>query len=218
MTEIAGALRVLVFDFDGVIIESNDAKTAGFAEVFSAFPAHFDTMMAYHHGHVSASRFEKFDHLLHVLGRSGDRALRDELARKFSAIVREQLVRVPFVPGAIETLQEFSGWMPMYLASVTPADDLEATLASRHLRHFFRDVYGCPPWTKPSALRDVLDREGCAPEAAVLVGDSLGDFRATVETGVRFVARDSGLPLGEYPGPCYPDLNAIRDVLRPKTT
>jgi len=218
MTETGNVLRVLVFDFDGVVIESNDAKTAGFVEVFSAFPAHLDTMMAYHQAHVSASRFEKFDHLLRLLGRDGDGALREELARQFSAAVRDRLVQVPLVPGALEALREFSDRMPVYLASVTPADDLDATLASRQLRHLFRDVYGCPPWTKTSALRDILDREGCDPAAAVLIGDSQGDYRAAMETGVSFVARDSGLPLGDYAGPRYPDLHAIGDALRPRMT
>jgi beta-phosphoglucomutase-like phosphatase (HAD superfamily) len=53
------ALRVLILDFDGVVIESNDVKKEAFQRVFARFPEHAEAMMAFHHAHVSLSRFAK---------------------------------------------------------------------------------------------------------------------------------------------------------------
>lgn len=210
-------LRVLVLDFDGVVLESNAVKTEAFHDVFARFPEHCEAMMAYHKTHVSVTRFAKFDQLLERLGRSGDMTLRAEIAEDFSRRTLERMMTVPFVPGAEALLLEMTARLPVYLASVTPAKDLEAVLDQRGLRRWFRDVYGCPPWTKADAVRDVLRREGCLPDDVLLLGDSAGDQHAAAETGVDFLARDSGLPFDEpAPSVIFRDLNAVTNYLRPR--
>ncbi len=205
-----------MFDFDGVIVESNHIKTDAFAQVFAQFPEHAGTMMAFHHAHVSASRFEKFDYLLRLLGRPGDQLLRERIAAEFSAVVKTRMAVVPFVKGAVALLEELKDRVPVYLASVTPDDELSATLARRGLGRFFRGAYGCPPWTKAGAIRDILASVRCLPEDAVLIGDSAGDLRAAADVGVAFIARDSGLSFGAYQGVRYPDLDAVGEVLSPR--
>lgn len=208
-------IRVLVLDFDGVILESNEVKTQAFRDVFAQFPEHYETMMSYHKAHMSATRFAKFDHLLERLGRYGDTTLRAEIAADFSRRTLERMKTVPFVPGAESFLLEMSARLPVYLASVTPAEDLAVILDQRKLRGWFRGVYGCPPWTKLDAIRDVLRREGCSPHQAILVGDSAGDQRAAAEASVEFLARDSGLSFDEpVPGVVFSDLNVAADYLR----
>jgi phosphoglycolate phosphatase-like HAD superfamily hydrolase len=211
----AGPLRVLVLDFDGVILESNDVKTVVFRDVFARFPEHCEAMMTYHLANFSEPRYVKFDYLLERLGHPGDAVLRAELAAEFSRRVLERMTSVPFVAGAEAFLREVTPRLPVYLASVTPAEDLDAILKRRGLRAWFRDVYGCPPWTKPGAVRDVLRRESCAPNDALLLGDSAGDQRTAAETGVGFIARDSGL-LFDDPAPptLFPDLAAVANYLR----
>lgn len=213
----AARLRALVLDFDGVIVESNDVKSEAFNDVFARFPEHAEAMMAFHHANVSLSRYAKFDALLERMGRTADAQLRAELAADFSARTLERVVRVPLVPGAEAFLRDFAMRVPLYLASVTPAEDLDAILERRGLRRWFRGVYGCPPWTKPEAVRDVLRREGCAAHEVALIGDSAGDQRAAAQTGVEFVARDSGLGF-EAPEPAvrHADLTSVGCALAPR--
>jgi phosphoglycolate phosphatase-like HAD superfamily hydrolase len=208
------AVRTIILDFDGVIVDSNGVKTAAFADVFARFPEHLERMMAYHHDNVSMSRFDKFDYLLReCLHRPDDAGLRQELADDFSRCTLDRVVACPFVTGAERFLQEFSGKTALYLASVTPQHDLDEILERRELRHFFRGVYGCPPWSKESAIRDVLRIEHISPQQAVLIGDSDGDRRAAAATGIQFVARDSGLPF-TAPVNRHADLSQIADAMR----
>lgn len=203
------SLRVLILDFDGVVIESNDVKTDAFQHVFARFPEHAEAMMAFHHAHVSLSRFVKFEHLLALMGRTDDAALMADIAADFSRKVLDGMMAVPLVQGAEIFLHKVTPRLPVYLASVTPAEELTGILEQRDLAHWFRDVYGCPPWTKPEAIRDVLTREGVKPGNALLIGDSAGDQRAAQITGVDFLARDSGLSF-DAPAPLiFADLNEI---------
>jgi phosphoglycolate phosphatase-like HAD superfamily hydrolase len=205
--------RVIILDFDGVVIESNAVKTEAFRRVFMRFPEHFEAMMAFHHAHVSLSRFAKFEHLLALMGRADDTALHADIAEDFSRRVLEGIMAVPMVPGAEAFLRRVTPVIPVYLVSVTPADELERILVQRDLAHWFRDVFGCPPWTKPAAIRDVLEREGVAPGDALLIGDSAGDQQSAQMTGVEFLARDSGLSF-DAPAPLiFADLNEIIDYL-----
>lgn len=208
------SLQVLILDFDGVVIESNAVKTQAFEKVFARFPEHAEAMMAFHHEHVSVSRFAKFDHLAALMGRADDAALKEDVAADFSLRVLEGMMEVPLVPGAETFLQMAKARFPVYLASVTPEPELKLILAKRGLAHWFRGVYGCPPWTKPEAVRDVLLRENVKPGNALLIGDSAGDQRAALETGVKFLGRDSGLSF-DAPAPlALADLNEIAQHLK----
>lgn len=187
-------LRALVLDFDGVLIESNALKTQAFATVFASFPDHAAHMMAYHHAHVSDSRFAKFRYLVtERLGSAADDPLVDALAAQFSAALRAHVLACPEVPGAAAFLHAAAARVPVFLASVTPQEELEAIVAARGWTRYFARVYGCPPWTKVSAVADIVALlEG--PHGVLFIGDSAGDPRAAAASGVEFLARDSGLP------------------------
>jgi phosphoglycolate phosphatase len=206
-------ISVLILDFDGVVIDSNSAKTEAFSEVFSRFPDHAGTMMAYHHSNVSVSRFEKFDHLLTLLGRSNDAELKADVAYDFGKRVAARMKSIPLVAGATEFLTEVTQRVPVYLASVTPAEELAGILEQRGLSHWFTGVYGCPPWTKPRAIQDVLAKERLMPEEALLIGDSAGDQRAAKSTGIEFLGVDSGLAFDEPLARQFPNLTGIAAYL-----
>jgi phosphoglycolate phosphatase-like HAD superfamily hydrolase len=206
-------IELLILDFDGVVIESNDIKTQAFKKIFSQFPQYKDVMMQFHCENISVSRVEKFDYLAALMGRGTDSKLKAEMADNFSQYVLEGILTVPLVKGAERFLKMAKSQFPLYLASVTPANELNHILEKRGLLHWFNDVYGCPPWTKANAIRDILSRKSILPGNSLLIGDSAGDQRAALETGVQFIARDSGLKFAERPPLIFLDLNEIADYL-----
>ena len=56
-------IRAILFDFDGVILESVDVKTKAFAELFKDFPEHVDQIVQYHIDNMGVSRFDKFRYI-----------------------------------------------------------------------------------------------------------------------------------------------------------
>lgn len=203
------ALRAVILDFDGVIVESNGLKTEAFERVFARFPEHADAMMSYHRAHVSESRFAKFRYLATVwLGRAEDDPIVAELGEAFSVEMLRRIDRCPLVPGAIEFLTRVRGALPVFLVSVTPQAELDTILDRRGLTAYFTRVYGCPPWSKVRAVADIVAECG-DPHDVLFIGDSAGDRRASRETGVEFVARDSGLPFDAPPPRTFPDMDAV---------
>ena len=184
------AIGLVIFDFDGIVLESADIKTDAFPELFAEHPAHQDAIRAYHLAHQGISRFKKFEWIYAELLRQPlDAATSQALGEGFSALVMEKILAAPFVPGARELLDLLKArGLPMVIVSGTPQGELDDITARRGLRHYFEAIVGSPT-EKPVAVRALLERHRLAPQQAVFLGDGLSDHKAAVATGVHFVGR-----------------------------
>lgn len=209
------AIRALILDFDGVLVESNEEKTKAFEDLFALYQAHREAMMAYHLANYSRPRMAKFEHCVYeLMGRLGDVEMIQTMARQFSEFVVRRVRACPDVPGAREFLDEFSRQVPLYISSVTPQNELREIVRARGIDSFFVEVFGDPPCKKSDAIRTVLTREKLLPPEAIFVGDSASDYRAAVEAGLEFVGRESGAPFDGVEVKLYEDLYEIAHLLR----
>lgn len=216
---LAARVRVIILDFDGVLVESNAAKDRAFADLSALYPSYAETMMAYHMAHYSSPRRMKFEHYVYdVMGRPGDTVEVLAMAAQFSALAIGRVLSAPEVPGARAFLEEFHRLLPVYLASTTPADELTAIIRARGFEASLAGIFGDPPFTKLDAVREVLLREGVAPEEAVLVGDSPADLQVALASGVGFLGRNSGVAFDGIALPLYRDLFDIADAIRPRSS
>ncbi len=185
------ALAAVVFDFDGVILESAEIKTEAFLELFAAHPEHREAILRHHYEHLGISRFDKFAWIYrHLLGRELDAAESRRLGEAYSALVLERVLACPPVPGALELLSDLRGRLRAFVASGTPQGELERIVELRGLAPYFDEVRGAPD-TKEVIVRDLLRRYRLGPATVLMVGDGLSDYRAALAAGVRFVARES---------------------------
>ena len=181
--------EVLVFDFDGVILESADIKTRAFRELFSAYPDKVDKIVAYHEANAGISRFKKFRHIYrHMLGKPLGQEEERTLGERFAALVVEEVIRCPFVPGALEFLQAHSHEHALFVASGTPEDELRRLVAARDLTVLFRGVYGAPK-EKSAILEEILATTKTPRAALLFIGDGRSDYEAAKAAGVEFIGR-----------------------------
>lgn len=184
------AVRAIVFDFDGVILESAEVKTEAFVELYAAHgPEVVAAVHAHHLANLGISRFKKFEwiaeHVLHQPLSAEDSAA---LGRRFTELALEKVLAAPMVPGAAEALAALAPRMPLFVASGTPQDELDLIVDRRGLRTAFREVWGTPA-EKPAIVRDLLARYQLAPGEVLFLGDGLSDHKAAMATGVGFLAR-----------------------------
>jgi phosphoglycolate phosphatase-like HAD superfamily hydrolase len=202
-------IRVIALDFDGVILESNEAKTAAFGELMSAHgPEASEAMARYHMENRGVSRYVKFEWFYRThLGRGPTPDETAALNDRFNDLSLEAVVRADFVPGAEAFLEEYAGRLPLYVVSGTPEAELKRIVAARNLDRYFVDVLGTPKG-KAQHLADILAREMAAPDEALMVGDADTDLNAALACGVRFFGR------GNFPGRCCsPDLTGLGEFL-----
>ena len=186
-------IRAVILDFDGVLIESNEAKTQAFVDLFARYPSYSQVMLDYHLTHFSTPRMEKFKYFVYnLMGRPGEVTLVERMAQQFSQLVYRRVMACPEVLGARIFLEGLYGRTPLYISSHTPQDDLMDIVTARGFKRFFSEIYGNPPVTKPEAIRSVLEKEHLQPWEMVFIGDSLSDYSAAKAGGVDFIGRDSG--------------------------
>jgi phosphoglycolate phosphatase-like HAD superfamily hydrolase len=198
------ALRAVILDFDGTLVESVGIKDEAFRALYAEeAPERLDEIMAYHTSRNATLRFEKFRHIDEaILGRPHTAETAARLAARFSDLVFGRICAAPAVAG-IDALMRACEGLPMHLVSMSPDGELARILAARGLDRRLAGVYG-GSWRKAEAIADALAREGAARAEAVFVGDTDEDRLAAEEAGVAFVGRDSGRPIGGR-WPVHPD-------------
>lgn len=188
MTQPAG-LGAIIFDCDGVLLESVDVKTQAYRTLFADEPAHLDAILSYHLAHGGVSRFEKIRHIhAHILRRPLPDARLAELCDRFAALSLDGVLAAPLVPGTRELLKLCSGRVPLFVASGTPQGELETVLRHKGLLDHFEAVFGAP-LTKVDIVGRVLSQRALAPSEVLVVGDALTDRDAARAFGIRFIAR-----------------------------
>jgi phosphoglycolate phosphatase len=192
---------VLVFDFDGVILDSASLKRQAFADLYRDEPEeNRQAVLAYLNRRGGQPREVKFRHIEgNIFGRdTGETRIR-ELCQRFKASVEQRLLKAPAIPGALEFLARWHQHLPLYLLSATPEAELRAIAERRDLTRYFLEVIGAPP-DKVTGLRNLLARRGHAPRDTVMIGDSYNDYRAARSNGTRFVGVTADPAASPFPG------------------
>jgi phosphoglycolate phosphatase-like HAD superfamily hydrolase len=207
--------RALIFDFDGVILESVALKLGAAARLFAGDKERIPEVMAYWRENVSLSRYVKLRHIYRrILHRPLGPGEEAELGRRFGEDIAQAYRTCPKVDGAEELLEAYSGRRLLFVASGTPQDELRDVVEAQGLSGYFDGVFGSPT-SKPDICARILERWGLGREEVVMVGDSPLDLEAARATGIGFIGRETASP-GVFQSrgvPVVADLRGLRAML-----
>lgn len=182
-------IKGIIFDFDGVILESVGVKTEAFRRLFADYPDKIEEIITYHMDQGGISRYRKFEYIYaHILKEDLTPERSNELGALFSEYAYQQVVRAPFVSGAEDFLKKYYQQLNLFVATGTPQEEIDSVITERKLTKYFRNVYGSP-MTKDVIVRSVLNESGLTPKEVIFVGDAITDFNGAKKAGVPFVGR-----------------------------
>ncbi|MBB3396201.1 HAD family hydrolase [Rhizobium sp. BK060] len=181
--------EAIIFDFDGVILDTARSKTDAFALCYQGESEEkIRQVIDYQERHGGIGRKQKFEYFeAHVFGRRVDAHRIELLCERFGAIVEQGMRDAPFVEGARELLAVLRGRLPLHIVSGMPEIDLLTVLEDRDLSQFFVSAAGSPK-TKIDEFRRIMEQGHNAPHSILAIGDSRTEFDAAVELGIPFLA------------------------------
>jgi phosphoglycolate phosphatase-like HAD superfamily hydrolase len=204
------AVSLIFWDFDGVIKDSVDVKTAAFERLFLPYGVKLASRIRQHHeSHGGVSRFDKIPLYLTWAGEPATPAQAEAFCARFSHFVMQAVIDSPWVPGVREYLLQHYTEQYFVLVTATPQEEIEQILAALELADCFREVHGAPT-KKFHAIKSVLSRLKCAPAKALMIGDAETDLQAAQTNSVPFLLRRTPLNLSlqaSYSGPKFDHLN-----------
>ena len=181
--------KTVIFDFDGVILDSATLKTAAFAETYRCEePDKLAEVVAYQQLHGGIGRRQKFEYFeREIFGRPGDEETVNRLCDRFGQIIEESMFSCAFIPGAEALLAHLKDMVSMHVVSGMPEDDLKIVIERRGLSQYFRTVSGSPQ-SKHVAFLAIMQMENAEASECLAVGDSLTEFHAARKIGIPFLA------------------------------
>jgi phosphoglycolate phosphatase-like HAD superfamily hydrolase len=187
--------EAIIFDFDGVILDSADIKLRAYMAVYAnEDPTKLKKLLEHARLHGGVTRRTKFQYYERELfGRSRDADAIDALCKRYSEIVFDAVLKCPFVEGAEQLLKRASGKVRMHVVSGTPHDELRQIIEARGLTHFFQTIHGAPA-IKRDAFDQIAKDEGCERSRLLAIGDSMTEYDAASALGIAFLGI---VPMGD---------------------
>lgn len=187
---VSARFEAIVFDFDGVLVESADVKTCAFASLYAEHGSEVERQVVdYHLAHAGISRYKKFQYYQEqLLGIPYTSEEGERLSKRFSRLVVDVIVQSPYVAGAQEFLELHVGRVPMFVASGTPDGELHEIVDRRNMSSYFVSVNGTPE-TKAEILSRLIHVHGFSAPNVLMVGDAMADLEGAEQAGTAFLGR-----------------------------
>ena len=187
--ELINSKKILIFDFDGVILDSVHIKTEAFGDLYIHFGEDIVGLVKqYHEENGGMSRFEKIKYYNDVL--LADQHINesyDSMAEKFSELVFDKVVIANEIPGVMDFIKHYNKKaIPMAINSATPTEELIQILISRDLERYFSQIMGSPT-SKYENLVSILDTNQADRKDAIFFGDAESDLLAADKIGMDFI-------------------------------
>lgn len=202
-------IDLIVFDCDGVLLESMAAKIEAFRQwVPAAHAGQREAFMAVVMDGFGKSRTHHIRTFYEeILGQLPDDAFIESEVARFTDICEPLCASAAWRVGSREFVSACrEAGIPRYVLSGTPQAALEAMLASTGGAELFDVIIGSPP-AKPESLSHILSETGTPAHRTVFVGDAEADRVAAAHVGAHFVYFPS-----EANTPNAPITNEVSDL------
>jgi phosphoglycolate phosphatase-like HAD superfamily hydrolase len=198
----------VIFDFDGVLVESVDVKTKAFAKMYNKYgPEVVKRVVTYHIENGGVSRYDKFRYYQEILlGKHFSSYDEKVLGETFSKLVKDAVVTSPWVPGAFEFLSSYYRKIALFVASGTPEEEIKEIVELRDMSHFFVSVHGAPA-SKRDIIKRICINNNFEKQRVLMVGDTWTDYDSALSKGIRFLGR-----VRDEQSPFPPDIPVIKDL------
>lgn len=180
--------KVILWDFDGVIIDSMNVREKGFRKVLSGYSKEqVERLLDYHNKNGGLSRYVKFRYFQEeILQKEVDEEEVARMAEEFSEIMRKELTtKDKLIPEVLDFIEAEHTRFEMHIVSGSDGNELRFLASELEISQYFKTIEGSPR-PKIPLVKDILKEYGYNRQEVCLIGDSINDCDAAKENGIEF--------------------------------
>ena len=179
---------IVIFDCDGVILDSNALKSQAFEQTLQRQGIEapiISEFLTYHHTHGGISRYKKFEELMQRwLNNWPNEQVYQQLLSDYSSLCVQLYQQSVYTRGALALIQHLhKAGKKLYVASGSDEQELRQVFAQKDLAQYFEAIYGSPK-TKSEIVADLVNHH--AESRCLMIGDAISDLKAAQQAGISF--------------------------------
>jgi len=176
----------IIFDFDGVVINSHKIKTLAFYNIFKPYGKNIGLIAKrFHLDNIGKPRYFKFKFILEkILKLKNTKKEIVNLDKKFDLFVEKKIKKMTPSKYLIRFLKNSKSLRNIYISTGTPQTKINKILKEKKLLKYFNKVYGSPD-SKINHIKKIKkNKKNC-----VFIGDSYEDYKAAKVTNIKFIMK-----------------------------
>ncbi len=179
-------IKSIIFDFDGVILDSVDVKGDSFYELFSNKGKKIQELSKdYHYKNLGISRKVKIDFIL-------NKYLKKEVINKklylenFESIVISKVKKSNYIYGIKNFLKNNYNNYNFFISSATPTKELLEIIEYKKISKYFVEIMGSPK-KKTEHIKYLINKYQLKNHEIILVGDTKNDYLSAYKSKINFI-------------------------------
>lgn len=178
----------ILWDFDGIIIDSLAIRDYGFREIFKEFDEQsVDKLIQYHNYNGGLSRFHKIEYFFNAI-------LKQEISKngiwqyadKFTQIMRQSLSDKKYlINDTVNFIKNNYKKYNFHIVSGSEHNELNFLCQKLDLSQYFISINGSPT-PKNQLIKNLLESYNYDIGQTILIGDSINDYEAASVNKIGF--------------------------------
>lgn len=202
---IKNSYDLFLFDFDGVILESVEARDHAFKQLFNDYSVDIcEQVETLHKSNPGIDREVKIKRCYEeIIGHVPSSEELQERVTRFGDLALENVLRCEPVKGVIEFLNQLDS-KKCFVVSAARQNEVRYIVEQKGLSEYFSGVYGGPE-SKSDLIKNILEHNSVTSLKALFIGDKKSDWTAAQKTGVVFFGRVNN----DFNNPFSQDVNVF---------
>tara|TARA_Y100001970_G_C14013354_1_gene739662 strand:+ start:204 stop:842 length:639 start_codon:yes stop_codon:yes gene_type:complete len=179
----------IIFDFDGVILDSNNSKKDAFVECYDELNDNLKEKIAkYHLKNLGVNRYIKIENIeKKILKNKNWKIDKEEKINNFSKIVKKKVLDSKFIPGVLNTIKRLNKDNDLFICSATPEKELVYICKKKKIFKYFKKIYGSPK-SKKDILLNIMEKNKNLEKNFIYIGDAISDYNLAKDLKIKFIS------------------------------
>ena len=182
------SIKNIIFDFDGVIIDSMSIRADGVREVFCNYDKNLvEEFVEYYKYNAGLSKFSKIKYFYNsILKKNISEEKVNEYSDQLSKIMKKKLIlKEVLIKDTVDFIKCNYKKYNMSIASGSEEKELNYLCEQLEIKKYFRGIYGAP-LHKNDIVKNIIKNNNYNLEETILIGDSINDFDAAKVNNIGF--------------------------------